>query len=535
MRIETRQLFAALIGTSLIASACGARTGLRNPPSDAGPDADAAVVDSGTEPPPPSCVFDTDCVVQPGQCARAACREGTCVVDVRKDCDDGDVCTDDICNPSTLACTHIPATKDGDGDGYDGPRPGFVAGSPGACGDDCDDLAVAIHPGAAELCDGLDNDCNGVIDDNFGYSVGPGTPVRVSSQDFSRATRAGFAYNGSHYGLTLTGKQENWNGFFKAVDAQGNEEVEELPIAHVNAASYAGGLIWTGSMFATAWEDARQDTNYEIYFNLLDPDGEKLMADLRVSNADDFSLHPQVTWNRTEFVVLWDDRRFDPDTRLFGQRIDASGALVGANVQLTPEMARAEYPAAAAGERRLGLAFTSLEGNFEVHAKFRSMSLDLADLGPIVDLSAVDANNPNVVYADGRFIVTWDRKTQSTAPGPSIYGAVLSEDGELLVSERAITDAAPFARSHTTLSLGDRILLVWAEEGGGAYDLYFKLLSPTLAELAPRTRITTGPSDSLAPALAVGAAGDVGILFNNLQTGAPQVYFMRLLCSGLIE
>ncbi len=30
---------------------------------------------------------------------------------------------------------------------------------------DCNDREASVHPGAAELCDGLDNDCNGVIDD----------------------------------------------------------------------------------------------------------------------------------------------------------------------------------------------------------------------------------------------------------------------------------------------------------------------------------------------------------------------------------
>ncbi|MGB0637893.1 MAG: MopE-related protein [Myxococcota bacterium] len=46
-----------------------------------------------------------------------------------------------------------PADTDSDSDGY-------------SASVDCDDLDGTVHPGADERCDGLDNDCNGVVDDN---------------------------------------------------------------------------------------------------------------------------------------------------------------------------------------------------------------------------------------------------------------------------------------------------------------------------------------------------------------------------------
>src|SRR5207249_7010920 len=56
-------------------------------------------------------------------------------------------------------------TGDADGDGIS------------ACNGDCNDLNPAVHPGAAEVCDGLDDDCDGQGDvelpdlDGDGYSA----------------------------------------------------------------------------------------------------------------------------------------------------------------------------------------------------------------------------------------------------------------------------------------------------------------------------------------------------------------------------
>ena len=50
---------------------------------------------------------------------------------------------------------YAPSPTDADADGFS------------SCAGDCDDARAAVHPGAAEACDGLDNDCDGITDEGF--------------------------------------------------------------------------------------------------------------------------------------------------------------------------------------------------------------------------------------------------------------------------------------------------------------------------------------------------------------------------------
>jgi len=63
----------------------------------------------------------------------------------------------DSFSAATLSSDVPPACVDMDGDGY--------SGTPN-CGPDCDDTNASINPGAAEIpCNGIDENCNGMIDD----------------------------------------------------------------------------------------------------------------------------------------------------------------------------------------------------------------------------------------------------------------------------------------------------------------------------------------------------------------------------------
>jgi hypothetical protein len=111
------------------------------------------------------------------------------------DCDDTDpdrypgnveICDvrdrDEDCNPETFGFVD----QDGDGEGAD--RCCNTDGVDTYCGTDCDDQAPGVHPFAPEVCNGIDDNCNGGVDDGLtellfadsdGDGFGAGTALAV--------------------------------------------------------------------------------------------------------------------------------------------------------------------------------------------------------------------------------------------------------------------------------------------------------------------------------------------------------------------
>lgn len=118
------------------------------------------MIDEGC-PPPSACAADADCA-RGEVCVSGVCQVGTeiCGNGIDDDHDglvdewDACPCASDADCAMGMICSSagMCVGSDADGDGHAAPA-------------DCDDHDARVHPGAAESCNGLDDDCDGVIDE----------------------------------------------------------------------------------------------------------------------------------------------------------------------------------------------------------------------------------------------------------------------------------------------------------------------------------------------------------------------------------
>ncbi len=502
------------------------------------------------KPPGPACVVDADCpgygdlCTSPVTCEHqiesvdsgAPALVAVCVAGTPVDCNDSDPCTLDTCHPDTGVCTYSHITPDQDGDGFYAPLPGFAPGAAGSCGNDCDDSNPHVYPGAAEVCDGVDNDCDGIVDNGAIY-VPAGTDVRVSGP-VAPADPGGMAWGGTSYAASYTGAGEQ-NGFsvFLSMLTPAGAVITppgEQTFTRVDAAASGGPLVWIGDRYGMVWQD-RRDGNYEVYFNTISSAGAKQQADVRLTFDAGFSVNPALAWNNVEFLVAWQDDSlgaFD----VFAERVDASGTALTGNLQLTHAEGAFdnESPVLAPGLKGVGVAWSFGDSLHEI-VDFQVWSPDLSTpITPALHVTdgSTQAVYPAVVWNRDRYVVAWYDETATPA---AIYAAAFLEDGTLLIPPVAITDPGPFHSRYPFLkALGDRLLVVYSDDRdqNDGYEIYERTVLADLTPLSAETRVTFAPRDSVFPLAAFGHLGDFGVQFRDDREGGQQnVYFTTLTCS----
>jgi hypothetical protein len=417
---------------------------------------------------------------------------------------------------------------DCDGDGVDYPA-------------DCNDADPLTAPGRPELCDGLDNDCDGQIDDDPGcvnVCAAPdrfGQEVRLSSRGWCNTTtqkcitgRVGEpCTSDAACGSGASEPELVWTGTgFGATwqqDEAGVALTQELMIAGFDAAgagaspveqlttgtdSQVPSMVWTGTEFGLSWYDPTGG-NSEIYFSRVLPSGSfppglcdsgsglctqgKVGASctqdaacaggLRVTNDPAFSYAPSLAWNGREYGLAWYDAR-DGNREIYVARISASGGKIGGDIRVT-----------------------SAPGH---------------------------STSPSLVWADQGYGLAWvdERDQLGGPPLREIYFVRLDAAGTKIGSDLRVTSSAAFSSAPSLAWSGSEFGVAWQDTRDGAMEIYFAGIDASgSSTLGSNVRITNDPAFSQAPSL-VWTGSEFGLAWQDNRSGTNEIYFTRITQAG---
>lgn len=225
----------------------------------------------------------------------------------------------------------------------------------------------------------------------------------------------------------------------RRVSAAGDPEGTDFRISGTNALDqeYQPAVVWGGTEYLVIWEDSRDTATRgtDVRGRRVSAAGEPEGKDFRISgtSADADDKVPQVAWSGTEYLVVWEDWRMDPgrQTDIYGRRVSAAGAPIGANFRIcgpgasgwdwVPGVAwddgRGHYLVVWQDERDYGNRGADIYG--------RRLSAIGARLGGDFRISGTGATSeysPAVAWGGAQHLVVWQDARGVPASGRDIYG-----------------------------------------------------------------------------------------------------------------
>jgi len=243
-------------------------------------------------------------------------------------------------------------------------------------------------------------------------------------------------------------------------------------------------------------------TVYDIYGQLLSPDGTAVGPEFAVSNAVNNQQYPSVAYDSVNqrFLVVLQDFRNGSDTDIYGQLVNADGSLYGAgitsgvNFTISNAVGYQYNPSVAydSVNQRFLVAWMDYRSgsSYDIYGQMVNAdgSLYGAGITSGVNFTVSNALNyqyyPSVAYdsVNQRFLVAWQDERNGNN---DIYGQLVNADGSLYGAgitsgvNFTISNAlnAQYAPSVAYDSVNQRYLVAWYDYRSGAWDIYGQVVN----------------------------------------------------------
>ncbi|MFH1702231.1 MAG: choice-of-anchor D domain-containing protein [Nitrospirota bacterium] len=371
-------------------------------------------------------------------------------------------------------CQLITFYIDADGDGYGDPNnskkacakpSGYVENNT-----DCNDSDSAINPIASEVFDGLDNDCDGEIDEENVYSV-----FSVVWQDNSSGNNEIYFKSSIDDGDTWTSKKLSSN--------KGN--------------SAKPAIAADGSYIYVVWQDNTPGNN-EIYFKKYDAGSDTWTTKRLTKNAGQ-SCNPAISVINSDIYVVWEDNT-PKNKEIYFKKSDNGGQTWTANKRLTFNAGKSTIPSIVVNGQNIYVVWQdNTSGNNEIH--FMS-SIDGGDTWTSKNLSSNKGNSAKpAIAADGSIIyVVW----QDHTPGNNeIYFAKSIDGGDSWLASKKLTNNTGSSVSPSIAVDGSNIYVVWQDNSSGNNEIYLKISQNEGFDWTQDIRLTNNKGSSKNPSIAV--------------------------------
>ncbi len=236
--------------------------------------------------------------------------------------------------------------------------------------------------------------------------------------------------------------------------------------------------------FLAVWADDPDDYGTNIYGQLVNADGTLNGANFTIYAGPNNQQRPSVAYDsiNKRFLVAWEDIRMNiEDTDIYGQLVNANGALYGSDFPIAADYTIAQTNPSIAFDKnnqRFLVTWDSDTGQ-DINIYGQLVKTDGTPYGANFNISGTVDNRHNPVVAyDGtnqRFLVTWTEYNITD----DVYGRLVQADGTPYGDRFAISNADGNQNNPSVAYDGmtGEFLVAWTDQRNVTQDVYGQMVN----------------------------------------------------------
>jgi hypothetical protein len=264
-----------------------------------------------------------------------------------------------------------------------------------------------------------------------------------------------------------------------------------------------------GSTYVVVWTQ-ESSGDFNIYGARVSADGTLVQPIGKISNttAGKSSILPDVAWNGSEYLVVWQFNYATDDVDVYAQRVSATGSLVGGTIIVSQPSANQQHATVAAAGGTFYVAWEDTRaGNSGIYGGRVASGSPLDGDGVAVVNGTTNESVPDVAWNGTNFLVAY--QYEFTATDNDVHARLVSSSAVPVGSVTVISGGTHGESSPAVTSNGADYLVVWQDTRNNATtgtDIYGALVGASGSVTTGGIEISKTAGEQSDPAVAYNGA-----------------------------